>query len=155
MFGHIHIWQPLRGRCCKLRMQVFSKRSSLSFLFRVLSLLHISVYFPFHFILTLLCFFHTTSHLFLSPVPSIPRASSSQTRQTGFFGTSETHKHAHRCQRTLGHIPFYFNRGSLTQCLRVEQKKTDKNETDRKKIKNWRDVHSFGLPRVEVQKTCQ
>ena len=63
--------------------------------------LHIYVYFPFHFILTLPPFFHPTSP-FLPPfLPSILRARSLQTCRTGFFGIPRTHKHTVGCQHTL------------------------------------------------------
>lgn len=155
MFGHIHIWQAEGGRCCKLQgAEVFFESRSLSFqIFSPLFSLR-----PSHNYLFSLSFHPHSPSLFpTSPLPSIPRASSSQTRLTGFFGTPRTHKHTLGCQRTLRRIPLHFNRGSFTQCLRVKQEKTEAVGENRGRYRegvNWRDEHSFGLPCFGAQETC-
>lgn len=127
MFGHIHIWH-FGERDWEGDVIVTLPPSQMSLFFP--PLLHITVYFPFHFILTLPPFFHPTS-----PVPSIPRASSSQTRQTGFFGTPRAHKHTLLDANVRSDTALHFNRGSVTQFLRTEKEKTENDKQTEKKEK--------------------
>lgn len=123
MFGHIY-WthRDVRKRCCSFFSPSHNCLFSLSFH------PHIPSFFPSHFPFS---------------VPSIPRASFSHSRLTGFFGTPKAHKHKLVCQCRLR--PLYCKKGSLSLCLIVKQRKrlrtTNRQKTEGKEVaKEKRDM---------------